>query len=360
MELKNYLPVDDADRSRFEEVYARYRMLYNTPDQCRPMIIINTPRPPLPVWEKRLADPLIMLQAELDILRPHLEIEDDRVPTVCVQFGTAQIAAAFGCRMHLPENNRPAAGSHVLAHAEDADSLEIPAMDAGWYGKLAEWIELWKQQLPQDIHIQQSDIQSAFNSAHLIRGNDILLDFYDYPNAMNVLLDRVTDFMIAITKHTRAMITEDPEWFFDLGGMWKGAARISNCSMQMISPQLYREHVLPHDIRFFNSIGGGRMHYCGITGDVINDFFKVPSITGLEIDIAHHDFFDLCERAPDRVALTPAVGSFFGPGSSELKRLLAGDWPRKRNIVVVAYASSIEEGKTLLKKLRDSIPYGSV
>lgn len=355
--MKNYLPVNDTDRARFEEVYARYRMLHNDPDQCRPMIIVKTPRPILPRWEERLADPLVMLRAELDLLRPHLEIGDDRVPTVRVNFGTGQIAAAFGCPMHLSENTSPAAGRYVLESADDVDSLEMPAMDAGWYGKLAEWTTIWKQNLPQGIHIEQSDLQSAFNSAHLIRGNDILLDFYDCPEKVEALLDRVTDFMIAIANHTKAMISDDPDWFFDLGGFWKGSARISNCSMQMISPQLYRDHVLERDARFFDSIGGGRMHYCGITGDVMNDFFKVNSITSLEFDIAHHDFYDLCEQAPKQVVLMPVIGSFFAPDSLELKRLLNGDWPAKRNIVIVAYAPSVEEGKTLLQKLREAIPY---
>lgn len=355
MDLKGYLPIDSAELLRFEDSYARYRRLYTDPANCRPMIIIDVPVEGLPVWEERLADPLVMLRSELDALRPHLEIGDDRVPTVRVQFGTAQVAAAFGCRMHVPENNLPAAGNHVLARAEDVYKLALPSLDAGWYGKLADWTKIWKQQLPPGVHIQHPDIQSAFNSAHLIRGNDIFLDFYDHPAEVDALLDMVTTFMIAITRHTKSMISNDPDWFFDWGAMWKGGARISNCSMQMIAPELYREHVLPRDTRFFESIGGGRMHYCGITGEVIDDFFKVPAITGLDFDYSRHDFYDLCARAPRDIVLV-ATGAF-QQNSTELKRLLAGDWPKKRNIVIGASASSVEEGKSLLGRLRASIPY---
>jgi len=358
MNLKHHLHIDDAEQRRFEDVYARYRLLYDEPDRCRPMIIVNpfgAPVNGLPTWEERLADPLVMLRAELDTLRPHLETGDDRVPTVRVQFGTAQVAAAFGCRMHIPENSLPAAGSHVLSDAEDVYQLSVPPIDAGWYGKLAEWTDIWKQNLPAGVHIQHPDIQSPFNSAHLIRGNDILTDFYDHPDEVDMLLDRVTDFMLVITKHVKSMISDDQEWFFDWGAMWKGIARISNCSMQMISPQLYRDHVLPRDIRFFDSIGSGRMHYCGITGDVIDNFFKVPLITGLDVDCSRHDFFALCERAPKTVVLMPSGA--FGQDSPELNRLLQGDWPRKRNIVIVVDASSVEEGKNILQQLRNAIPY---
>lgn len=355
MRLNDYLKIGESARARFEDMYARYRRLYDEPDKCYPMIVVNTPVHGIPSWEDRLADPMVMLRAELDALRPHVEIGDDRVPTVRVQFGTAQVAAAFGCRIVVPENNLPAASSHVLAEAIDVHDLAIPSLDAGWYGKLTEWTDLWKEQVPEGVHIQHPDIQSAFNSAHLIRGNDILMDFYDHPDDVGVLLDKVTDFMIQITRHTKSMISRDRDWFFDWGSMWKGYARISNCSMQMISPGLYCEHVLPRDMRFFEAIGGGRMHYCGITDAVIGEFFKVALITGLDVDCSRHDFFTLCERAPAQCVLTPTGA--FARESSVIQRLLRGDWPAKRNIIVPVAANSIEEGKQLMERLRKSIPY---
>jgi hypothetical protein len=273
-----------------------------------------------------------------------------------VQFGTAQVAAAFGCEIVVPENNLPACGSHVLAAAEDVAALETPALTAGWYGKLAEWTALWKQVLPPGIHIQHPDIQSTFNTAHLVRGNDIFTDFYDAPEAVGALLDKVTDYMLELTPHLKSMISDDPDWFFDWNAMWKGAARISNCSMQMIAPELYREHVLPRDVRFFEGIGGGRMHYCGIAGAIIDDFFSVPHITGLDVDMTRHNFYELCGRAPEQLVLMP-TGAFH-PESSEIKRMLKGDWPRKRNIIFAVDAESMEAGRQLLAALRASVPYG--
>jgi hypothetical protein len=47
----------------------------------------------------------------------------------------------------------------------------------------------------------------------------------------------------------------------------------------------------------------------------------------------------------------------FDQDSTELGRLLAGNWPKKRNLVIITSASSITEGKSLLQRLRASIPY---
>ncbi len=350
------LPEIVIDPAHFESIYAGYRLLHEDPEQSRPMIVIQAPPGDMPTWEERLADPLVMLAAELKMLRTHLEIGDDRVPTVRVQFGTGQVAAAFGCPLQLPQNNLPAAGGHVLECAEQARDLGIPATDAGWYGKLAEWTALWKEHLPEGVHIQHPDIQSAFNSAHLIRGNDIFTDFFDAPEDVAILLDKVTEFMLSITRHTKAMISEDPDWFFDWGAMWRGTARISNCSMQMISPELYREFVMPRDQRFLESIHGGRIHYCGISGAVIEEYFRLPALTGLDFDVSKHDFFALCQRAPQHLTLMPTGG--FQSDSTEVTRMLAGDWPAKRNIVIYVGVNSIDEGKRLLERLRSACPYG--
>ena len=352
MTLRDHLLLDDGQRRRLEDVYARYRRLYTDPEDCSPMFVVNVPLERQPTWEQRLADPWVMLKDELDAIRPHLAIEDDRVPTVRVEFGTAQVAAAFGCRIIIPANNVPAAANHVLARAEDVRALARPELTAGWYGKLFEWTELWLDNLPEGVYIQHPDIQSAFNSAHLIRGNDILLDFFDHPDDLARLLGLVTDFMIAITRRVKAMISDDEDWFYDWGALWKGYARISNCSAHMISPAFYRDHVLPHDLRFFEAVGGGRMHYCGSWGEVLDEFFRVPAITGLDYDGSYHDLYDVCERAPARVTLLQSVSVDSALG----RRLLSGDWPRKRNLIITTSAPTVEAGRDLLARFRRSAP----
>jgi hypothetical protein len=68
-----------------------------------------------------------------------------------------------------------------------------------------------------------------------------------------------------------------------------------------------------------------------------------------------HDFFALCERAPLRSVLCPTLA--FDSKSEEVQRLLRGDWPEKRNIIVTVEATSIDEGQRLLERLRGAIPY---
>ncbi|MRR18548.1 MAG: hypothetical protein EG826_19065, partial [Deltaproteobacteria bacterium] len=279
MSLNRYMRFDDKMIARFEEIDAGYKQMYLDPENSKPMFLIESPVS-VPTWEERLADPLVMMKAELDKLRAHFEIGDDQTPTIRVEFGTGQVAAAFGCEMFFPADNLPCAGSHILKNAADVYKMEIPSLDAGWFGKLKEWTGIFLENMPEDVKLQHPDIQSAFNTAHLVRGNDIFTDFYDDPEALDALLDKVTDYLIRLVPWLKSMISGDKEWFYDWGALWKGAARISNCSMHLISAQLYLDHVLERDMRLMKAIGGGRIHYCGTQGRVIDEFFKNPDISG--------------------------------------------------------------------------------
>jgi uroporphyrinogen-III decarboxylase len=333
------------DRSRIASIDAGYRRMREDPDGCDPMFLLEAPAAS-PPWEERLADPRAMLEAELDRLAVHGQIGDDHTPTVRVEFGTAQVAAAFGCALFFPKDNLPCAGSHPLKDIRDAYQLQLPDLRAGWYGKLEEWTKFFLAHVPEGVRLQHPDIQSAFNTAHLVRGNDILTDFVDDPDAVDALLDKVTDHMIRLVPWLKSMISSDAEWFDDWGARWKGAARISNCTMHLISPATYARHVLPRDVRFMEALGGGRVHYCGTHGAVIDEYFRNPWITGLDFDTRHHDLWDVAARAPKELVL------LVGADRRIADRLLAGDWPAKRNVIYQIWVRSEDEGRDLLARLR--------
>lgn len=351
--LSNDIHMTKQQSCRYEELYDGYRRFYSDPDNATPKIIVHVPCASFPSWQEQLTDPLVMLKAQLDQIKMHMEVGDDCVPAVRVNFGTAQVAAAFGCEFAFPENSLPAAGTHILEKAEDVYHLQKPSLDAGWYGKLKEWTLLWRENLPKGVHIQHPDIQSPFNTAHLIRGNDILLDFYDNPDAVSALLGMVADYMIDLVPEVKSWTGDNNGWFFDWGAMWKGTARISNCTSDLIGPDFYLKYVLPHDLRLLQRIGGGRMHCCASSGEVIEAFLKNAEITGLDCDAGLHDLWHLSEIAPANV---PLIIENYGHAFPQTDRLLKGHWPKKRNITLITQAENISCAKQLLADLRNSIP----
>lgn len=349
MDFSKITAFDDRELERFQEVYNGYKVMRLDPGSSKPMFVINTPFDQH-CWEDKLRDPAIMLEDDLRVIKRHSEIGDDRVPAARVSFGTAQVAAAFGCEMFIPPNNLPCAKDHVLNDIDMVHNLKKPDRNAGWLGKLREFSHFYFENLPEGVEIQLPDIQGPFNNAHLIRGNDILFDFYDNPKELGILLDFITDYLIDLVDDLSKLTTNRDGWFFDWGSLWEGSGRISNCTVHLISPQMYRDFVLKRDIRFLESIGKGRIHYCGSYPEVIESFINIPAVTGFDYDDSLHKLEDVCSLAPENVP----VFCWTNADSKTMKTLLEGRWPEKGNVIYGVNVQSAEEGKLLLRELRES------
>ena len=344
--------LNDRQLYAVEETRKNFRLFWNDPKIARPAVLIHPPVESPWTVRERTHDPAKMLAHELKVVQAHLMQGDDYVPAARVEFGTGQIAHAYGCEMYEPENSPPCSAGHVMQSIEEAETLLLPDLRAGWFGGLEKYSEYFRKRLPEGVALQIPDIQGPFNNAHLVRGNDILYDFYDEPDLLHTLLTRMTDHLIELTRWLHGLCTPEPDGFFcDWGCLWKGGARISNCSLHMISTEFYREFIRESDQRLIDAMGAGRIHYCGEHDDGLMDsFFEMPNMTGVDFDGTYHDLWELSERAPEKVSLLVYATR------ENIDRLLSGDWPKKRNIIIQAYAPSIEAGRDLYRRLRDSMP----
>jgi len=67
-------------------------------------------------------------------------------------------------------------------------------------------INLVKEQTPETFKIGFPDMQGPFNLAHAVVGNDALTAPLSDPASFHRLMDRITDFWIAVRKNFLAWI----------------------------------------------------------------------------------------------------------------------------------------------------------
>lgn len=350
MNLKTYLLIDEAEKNRQKKIEAKYRSLFNAPEKAEPSFIIESDWQMGHPWKERCENPALMLQAELDNIRWHLEAKDDYLPTCRVQFGSGQVASAFGSEIIVFEQSLPAAKTHPLTDINDVYHLEKPLVNAGWYAKVQEFSRFYLANMPDGVKLHLPDIQGPFNNAHLIRGDEIFVDLYDNPNAVGKLLDIVTDFMIDLISSLKPFVHWTDGWFYDMGSLWKGTARLCNCSTQMIGPEFYESLVYPQDVRFMKAIGGGRIHNCGKNPSIVRRFLSIPELSGIDYDLDYDDLFELCAKAPAGMVLSQKISV----GSPLTERLIKGDWPKKRNLMFTLRAKTREEGMECMAALKQA------
>ena len=108
------------------------------------------------------------------------------------------------------------------------------------------------------------DLDGVLNTALQVRGQDLYLDFFDAPGTARHLLELITETQIELAAYVRArtgscglscnrsIVNVDRTIFLH-----------SNCSVQMVSPQLFEEFLLPCEQRLAAVLQPYGIHHCG-------------------------------------------------------------------------------------------------
>jgi len=204
-------------------------------------------------------------------------------------YGGNPIAMIYGLGILYAEDNWPNYEHNPLTD-EEADNLEPPDLDKNpvWQDimKQCDWIIESEGQLLGYINWQ-----GILNNAQRLRGEKIFFDIMDNPNRCKRLFDCIYTTMSDCIKRLHARQKES--------GVDISFMTVSNCLVNMISPQQYHDFFLPYDLRFANEFGNIAVHNCAWNADpYIDDYAKIPNLGYLDMGIKS-DMSRARELVPD-------------------------------------------------------------
>lgn len=133
--------------------------------------------------------------------------------------------------------------------------------------------------------------QGVLNNAYHLRGQDIFTDFYERPEFIHHLFSIICEVMIGL-----AQVVQEKQRAsgFDINQL-----SVSNCMMNMISPEMYREFVFPHDKKIALSFKRFGVHTCNWKIDpYIGVLGELPKMGYLDMGTAS-DLAEVKRRFPD-------------------------------------------------------------
>lgn len=188
--------------------------------------------------------------------------------------GPGTLATAFGMELDPNASNSP------VGHLTADEILDMGMPDprkAGILPEIFEFIEAVKSLTPDCVKIGVPDTQGPYNLAHMMMGDEIFYLPADDPENMDAVMTRITDFYLAFHQELRAAIGEKR---YPLGP--NARCRLRLCSCNLISMDMYLEHVCKHDQRlaeFFGEIG---VHPCGGRHVFLEAIRHIPNIGFIE------------------------------------------------------------------------------
>lgn len=182
--------------------------------------------------------------------------EADPAPRPNIEaYGHRFMSAVWGCEILYQPDQAPAA--LVLDNPdEQIDRIECPSVPA---------LEITERALSEAKLLESRygrcdgmvNWGGPLNNAVSVLGEDILAAIMLRPDAARRVLMQMTQTIFDVYDTVTARVNRTPS-----GGK-RPIGGIGNCPVCMVSPESYRDVVLPADLFFFQGIQGRGLHHCG-------------------------------------------------------------------------------------------------
>jgi len=194
--------------------------------------------------------------------------------------GGLTMAMIFGVPVEYYADNWPAA-QHAYLSEQTIAKLEVPSLaDTPVIAQLLDQTDAIEREFGQvGGYINW---QGVLNTSYRLRGHEILADMLIKPGLAHHLFEVVAQTMIDGMRLVYAR--QRPTGFV------VEHATVSNCLVNMVSPEMYREHLLPYDKKIRAAFENFGIHNCAWNVDpYIEDYATVARLgyidMGLQSDL---------------------------------------------------------------------------
>jgi hypothetical protein len=167
--------------------------------------------------------------------------------------GPGTLVACFGIPLNPDTMNCPA---HTKSIGEVLSQPMPDPKKSGLMQEMLKKISIIKELTPDTLKIALPDTQGPFNIAHSLVGEEALVEAYLDPKRFHQLIDKVTDFWIKTVMALKDAIGEERKTVSDR------MVNIAECSVNLISPEMYKEFILPYDLKIAEVFGAPGIHTC--------------------------------------------------------------------------------------------------
>lgn len=204
----------------------------------------------------------------------------------------------MGCEIKYEEDNSP----QVVCMGRDEESIEdikAPKLEDS---------PVWQTTQKQIDYLMEKygrvesyvNLQGIQNIAMDIMGQELFMAYYSSPDEVETLLDEITKLTLDVSKRFQAVSPNIS------GGVTAIVEKTmpdiyltSNCSVEMVSNDLYEEFLLPRDQILAKEFPQFGVHHCGQTMEhVVDGYAKIPELKFAEVG-AGSDIQTVREKLPN-------------------------------------------------------------
>jgi hypothetical protein len=262
-----------------------------------PLTLVYPPEEVVPFpYEEAFDDPEKMLFNELvrtvggTSTWNSVRLKDDFPPHIRSNHGIGILSSLFGARCRIINNNMPWVEHMEPGELRKAASKGVPDLDRALGKRVFETHHFYLEKLKgypkcfRCVRITQPDLQSPFDIAHLLIGNDVFFAVVDEPDLVHELLAVVTDTYIAFRRKVEPLLTDraGDDAVYLHGCLFGGKVLLKDdTAIINLSQEMHRSFSKVYNDRIFEAFLGGSMHYCGLSRTWAHEAIGTPWLRGI-------------------------------------------------------------------------------
>lgn len=254
----------------------------------------------------------MMILSQLECCHEALSGCGNTLMIIRPNYGVGIIASMFGAeKFVMPYEMDTLPNVRALKGGEEAIRRLLdrpaPALTEGYGSHVFSIGEKFAQirrkypKIARFVRVDTPDGQGPIDNCELLWGSDMFYAFYDEPELLHALLERVTDTLVRYVRRWQEIIPNTDGLASYFGRLGRGNIVIRNDSAMNLSPDAFREFIQPYDARLFAELGGGIVHFCG-TGDHFAELLaKTPGLSTVDMSQPHlNNMEKLLSALPDQ------------------------------------------------------------
>ena len=195
------------------------------------------------------------MKAELKRAFPQIPYweSSNRDATISGIYGIGIFPGAFGMPLIFAPDRWPTLDSSWRLATEQIETLEAKqALESPLVEDMFRQMDLIEREW--GMIFGYPNWQGVLNTAFNLRGEEIFLDLFDRPDLARHFFNVITEVMISLVRRVEERQRAS--------GFEIDLLSVSNCVMNMISPDQYRDFIYPHDRRIAESFERFGVHTC--------------------------------------------------------------------------------------------------
>lgn len=272
--------------------------------------------------------------------------------------GTDLLAAGYlhselmGCAIRYQADNSPQVECRNLDE-DSIEDVEVPDLDSS---------PVWERTRKQIEYLQEKyghvetyvNLMGIQNVAMDLMGQEVLLSYYTAPEEVERLLEKITAMTLEVGRRFGLLSR-------DISGGVTAIVRqtrpdvylTSNCSVEMVSNEIYEKFLLKHDQKLADAFGAFGIHHCGKTMEhVVEGYSKVKGLTFAEVG-AFSDLETVRRKLP---------GVFLNARYSPVRLMTASETEITEEVLALAESGQEDGGNISVScvGIDNHVPYSQI